>query len=72
MLPCTHACGGFHVASMTLTLRDADHADEVKVNAWEAPTQVARWKEEHVSSPQQLLCEPCTDNCRHATFTDGA
>lgn len=24
-------------------------ADEVKLNAWEAPTQVAKWKEEHVS-----------------------
>jgi hypothetical protein len=23
-------------------------ADEAKVNAWEAPTQVAKWKEEHI------------------------
>lgn len=23
-------------------------ADEAKVNAWEAPTQIAKWKEEHI------------------------
>lgn len=27
----------------------ADAHGEVKVNAWEAPTQIAKWKEEHVS-----------------------
>eukprot|EP00887_Chlorella_sp_A99_P005036 scaffold4.g5036.t1 len=26
----------------------ADPHGEVKVNAWEAPTEVAKWKEEHV------------------------
>lgn len=27
----------------------ADAHGEVKVNAWEAPTQIGKWKEEHVS-----------------------
>ena len=28
----------------------ADAHGEVKVNFWEAPTEVAKWKEEHVST----------------------
>jgi hypothetical protein len=30
-------------------------SDEAKVNAWEAPTQVAKWKEEHVSQVRSML-----------------
>ena len=34
-----------------------DHAGEdAKVNFWEAPTEVSRWKEEHVSSRLSTTC----------------
>ena len=36
----------------------ADAHGEVKVNCWEAPTQIAKWKEEHVSkSYPSPLCD---------------
>lgn len=36
------------MCNSTERLLRADAHGEVKVNAWEAPTQISQWKEEHV------------------------
>ena len=39
----------FHMRHLIKCERATEHAGEdAKVNAWEAPTEVSRWKEEHV------------------------
>ena len=50
------------------TLAQTEHAgEEAKVNFWEAPTEVSRWKEEHVSVIYNCgFLHPQICLCRHA------
>ena len=42
-----------------------EHAGEdAKVNAWEAPTEISRWKEEHVSSHLVFVDSQCSADLR--------